>query len=626
MFFLDSTGFFSLVSLIIQAVTAWVFAAFFIALSSRSSLAVRHWRAAFLALGLGLTGVATRFLMAHQHVAQVQLVAEGTPLTRAFYALYFSGKCAFLWFLALGFGELCNHRWPRLRRVGVPLLLLAAALGASLPTIEAALLAQVPLCAMGFGYAAWASRTLAKGSHASGARITQVVALVWAAMWCLYGFSTITVGMAAPSHGSIWNVILQVSSSIDLCLQVALASGLIVVVMQAAQATVLATTRERDALREQVTRDEKLRALSTLVSGVAHEINNPLTAILGFAPDLTSDDKVLRDGAAHIVSEQAERCRGIVQRLATLGSPHASAREVLRLSSLVSRVTRGFGPQLTEAGLRLDTDLGIEQVFVFADATALEQVFANLLTNAIQASPRGESIEIRLTTTATTCEVAIEDRGPGVPGAERARIFEPFWTTKAPGVGTGLGLAVAHALVQAHLGSVAVADRPGGGARFVVSLPTCAEPEARPPAALRAAVPPPQGENLSVLVVDDEPLVRLAVARHADHYGWRAEEAESAESALRLLLDEGKAFDAVLCDLRMPGISGVGLHDHLAAHAPQVLRRVMFVTGDLTSQEAVAFAGRCHTAIIQKPLAMADVFARLRSLVASAETTPHAAT
>ena len=617
MFFLDSTGFFSLVSLIIQAVTAWVFAAFFIALSSRSSLAVRHWRAAFLALGLGLTGVAIRFLMAHQHIAQVELVAEGAPLTRVFYALYFSGKCAFLWFLALGFGELCNRSWPRLRRAGGPLLVLAAGVGASLPTIEAVLLAQVPLCAVGFGYAAWASRTLAKSTHARGAKITQGVALVWTGMWALYGFSTATVGLTAPTHGSIWNAILQVSSSIDLCLQIALASGLIVVVMQDAQATILAANRERDALREQVMRDEKLRALATLVSGVAHEINNPLTAILGFAPDLTSDDKVLRDGAAHIVTEQAERCRGIVQRLATLGSQHASVRDVLCLGSLLSRVTRGFGPQLTEADLRLDTSLGNEQAFVFADATALEQVFANLLTNAIQASPRGGSIAISLTTTATTCVVAIEDRGPGVPVAERARIFEPFWTTKAPGVGTGLGLAVGHALVQAHLGSIQVADRPGGGARFVVSLPTCAEPEARPLAPLRAAIPAPQGEGLRVLVVDDEPLVRLAVARHADHYGWRAEEAESAESALHLLLEEGKVFDAVLCDLRMPGISGVGLHDHLATHAPQVLRRVLFVTGDLTSQDAVAFASRCHTAILQKPLAMADVFARLRSLVAT---------
>ncbi len=613
MFFLDSTGFYALVVLIIQCALAWVFAAFLAALAARDLIAVGRWRSAFIALAIGLTAVMVRFLMAHRHVADVELVREGAPLTRMLYAIYLGGKCAYLWLLARGFAEMAQRPWPG-RRIWTPgVMLTAAIVGAALPTVESVLLAQVPLNAAAFGYVFWSSRPAPVGSKSFGARLAGHIALLWGLVWCGLGLAILEVGPFHPTYGSLANRVLEMNSVFDLILQVALAASLIVVAMHDAQKVTIQALEERDQLRDQVARDERLRALSTLVSGVAHEINNPLTAILGFADDLSSDSKEQRDRAASIVAEQADRCRGIVQRLSLLGSQQTPSLAILDLQQLVQRVARGFEPQLLTAGVTLVVDAS-RSAFVRGDAIALEQVVTNLLSNALQASPRGSPIRIRVGTEARTTTLLVEDRGPGVPPADRARIFEPFWTTKDPGVGTGLGLAVVHALVAAHRGSITVEDRPGGGARFLVRLPACS-----PPVAAATVDPAPTGaagysQRLRLLIVDDEPVVRLAVIRHARDLGWSTAEAGSAEVALRVLLDDREEFDAVLCDVRMPGISGVGFHDRLAVRAPHLLRRVLFVTGDLTSPEATRFAARCRAPIVTKPLPISQLLTRLQAL------------
>lgn len=616
MFFLDSLGFLSLTSLLIQCGLAWTFLAFF-AVLPRDSVAMRRWQLAFAGLGIGLTAVAIRFALAHYHIAGPDTIAEGDWRARLYYGVYLAGKATFVWFLVGGVAALRQRAWPRGGAAPIAAVGAALAVGVALRSVESILLAQAPFVVVAFLYAARCLRRGGDEAPEIGRRVARGVFLVWAVVWMVYGLAASVVGPVVPDGASPWNIVLRANSFIDLTLQASLAAALIVVVMHDAQQAVLVAVQGRDRLRERVQRDEKLRALSTLVGGVAHEINNPLTAILGFADDLASGDKPTRDAAARIVREQAERCRGIVRRMSMLGGRTNLALEPVNMGEIVERVARGFQPQLARAGVAIELALDTAPGPLEADPVGLEQVVSNLIANAIGASPRGGRVVVTTRVGAESLHLVVVDQGPGVPVVDRARIFEPFWTSKAPGEGTGLGLAVADVLVKAHGGRIEVGDAVGGGAQFEVTLPLATPrpaPVGRPTmAALQASMP-----TLRVLVVDDDPAVRAIIARQATRHGWTAVPAASGEHALDMLVAEGAAFDAVVCDLRMPGLSGMGLHDELVRRAPWLLRRLLFVTGDLSSAEAAAFAGRCNAPILTKPFGASDLFGRLREVVGGA--------
>jgi CheY-like chemotaxis protein/anti-sigma regulatory factor (Ser/Thr protein kinase) len=247
-----------------------------------------------------------------------------------------------------------------------------------------------------------------------------------------------------------------------------------------------------------------------------------------------------------------------------------------------------------------------------ADATGFEQVLANLIGNALHASPRGGTVRVTVQERSNGLSIEVLDQGAGVPVGDRSRIFEPFWTTRAHGEGLGLGLAVVDSIVRAHGGRVEVEDAPGGGARFCVHWPW------RP---LRASVAQPPTTTSStapgrarLLVIDDEPLVRAMIGRQASAEGYEVVEAESGDQALELLLTDGAEFSAIVCDLRMPGTSGADFYDHLAQRAPRWLSRLLFVTGDLASNESAAFAERCRAPILTKPFTAVDLMRRVRSV------------
>ncbi|MBK8097880.1 MAG: response regulator [Planctomycetes bacterium] len=619
MFFLDSTGFFSLVSLLIQCILAWIVAGFLMLLGRRlqPSAWLRRWSTAFLLLAVGLSAITVRFLGAHHHVLGEPLT-ENHLLTRACYAIYFVGKVGFFWYLLGGARALRGQPWPTtwVRWTG-PTVALLAALAAMLPSIESTLLVQAPLAITAFVLAA---RALRQGPSPEelGCRVAAATMLTWAAIWCAYAVTVIGVDPVHPRVDSSWSFLLRCNSLIDVVMQVTLGAALIVVVVQDVQRQALQAAAERDRLRAQVQRDERLRALSTLVSGVAHEINNPLTAILGFAADLDAADGPTRREAARIVLEQADRCRAIVQRLSVLGRQPVQTRDRIDADALVERVVAGLRPQFAQAGLTLRTTANAATTTLIGDAAGIEQVLTNLLVNALHASPRPGTVTVTTRTAADRWIVQIADQGRGVPLADRGRIFEPFFTTKPPGCGSGLGLPVAQAMVTAHGGTIQVGDADCGGAQFTVELP-CAPAAAPMPAAPPAPAPPPHaadGSPLRLLIIDDEPQVRSSIERHARTAGWRTTATDSAESALPLLQTE--RFDALLCDLRMPGMAGSGLYDHLSRHAPDLLRRLVFVTGDLTSPDAAAFARRCRAPIVSKPFAFADLLRRLREVAVGA--------
>jgi signal transduction histidine kinase/ActR/RegA family two-component response regulator len=616
MFFLDAAGFFSLVTLMAQCGLAWAIVLLFVVLGARLERTawLRSWVLAYIALATALSAVLARFLLV-SHADWTPRLAEGALLTKVLYAAYAAGKLLFLWFLLAGTFALRHRRSPRLRWSLAPILAAAALAGACLPTIEWHLLLQAPLF-VGTNLAAWwLLRSHGRERQDAGSRVVAAALLLWSLLWLVYAFAVLVAGPSHPVLESAASYVLRWNSLADLLVQSGLAFGLLTLVLQDAQFTLAATAAERDRLRSVVQRDEKLRALSTLVSGVAHELNNPLTAILGFAPDLDGPDAGTRAVAAQVVREQAERCRGIVRRLSTVAGSDAVVRRSIAVQPLLERVARGFQPALEPRRLRLQLDVPADLPDLELDATAIEQVVANLVGNAIHASPNGGVIRVAAGIDDGTARLVVEDDGPGVPLAIRAQLFEPFFTTKPTGQGSGLGLAVAHSLVRAHGGTIVVEDRVPHGARFVVTVPLA--PPAEPPMRGHEPAAVGSGRGRSVLVVDDEPLVRTTIARHFERRGWSVEHAASGAEALRVLDERGDHFAAVLCDLRMPGMSGSEVHAEVARVRPEVGARFVFATGDpLAAAEQESAAGR-RVPVVAKPFEFGEVFAAVERVAAA---------
>lgn len=641
MYFTDSSGFLSLVCLMIQCLIAWIFAAFFGVLAPSRPVWMHSFHVAFVGWGIGLTAVATRFGTCHVDEASVFKIVDGTLESRAFYGVYLSGKVLLLTGLLRGVAQ-----W-RCGRALIPVGLSAAlvcvgfVIGFTTSAVEGVLLVQVPfvvaVCALSFRLL----RPHDGPDQANLGRATvRVVLLVAGVAWILYGIGTATqlagvTGVFAPLHQ-----LVRFNSVLDLVLQVVLAGGLIIAVMTDSHDKVVSAQEERDGLRSQVQRDDKLRVSATLISGVAHEINNPLTAIIGYGEDLASSDHAVRAHAVRVVREQAARCRAIVKRMTMIGRRRLLTVSRFRLQELVQRVVDGMRPQLAEAGVDVLRDVP-QELRLVADMAGFEQVLTNLLSNAIQVSKPGQQIVIRVEALSEGVQLVVRDHGPGVPDVDHNRIFEPFWTTKRANQGTGLGLAVVDAIVHAHGGKIEISDAEGGGAEFRILWPwrsptssdgvpssessrsdqkassdegsdTTEEHTART-SDLHAQTPvdkPRQAVRL--LIIDDEHMVRSTIRRHAEKDGWQVDDVETAELGLARLLSGKDSYDAIVCDMRMPGMSGIEFHDELVKVAPELLNFTLFVTGDLASRAAEEFSLRCRSAVMAKPFAPSELVQRLR--------------
>ena len=624
MFFTDSSGFFSLVCLMIQCGIAWIFAAFFGVLAPGRPAWLHSFFVAFVGLGIALTSMSTRFALMHLQLAGNADLVDGAVAVRAFYGVYFAGKVLFFVCLLRGVGL-----W-RSRRAIVPIRLLAMlvsvgfVLGIVLPAVESVLMVQGPVAVAASLYCAHLLRPSKElDSRNLGRSVVRVVLILTAVAWGLYTFATVAHFGAPPGARGSLNVLLRFNALIDLALQIVLAAGLIIAVMTEAYDRVVQAQEERDRLRGQVQRDDKLRVSATLISGVAHEINNPLTAIIGYGEDLVSEDVTVRTHAARVVQEQAARCRAIVKRMSAIGQRRLLATTAFSAKELVQRVVDGLRPQLEQAGVTITCDVPSQPAIV-ADVVGFEQVLANLISNAIQVSKPGQSVAVSVYPSLDGARLCVRDHGPGIPIADRNHVFEPFWTTKRPSHGTGLGLAVVDAIVHAHSGKLEIEDVDGGGAMFVVTwprrspssadaLPTRASADAPPTRGITKARANVVGHGARLLIIDDEELVRATIRRHAEASGWLVDDVESAEMGLTRLA-WAESYDAIVCDLRMPGMSGAEFYDELAKRDPQLLEHTLFVTGDMASLDAVEFASRCRSRILGKPFVPSELIQQLNQL------------
>ncbi|MDB4887049.1 MAG: sensor protein, partial [Gemmatimonadetes bacterium] len=359
-------------------------------------------------------------------------------------------------------------------------------------------------------------------------------------------------------------------------------------------------------------RNEKLAAVGQLVSGVAHELNNPLSSILHFAEDLLDDRRTQGDAEAlGMIRDQARRSRSIVRDLLSFVQQRDVVAEAVSLAGTVAATVRAMMPSAEMLGVRVHLETAQESV-VHLDRAALEQVITNLLSNAIQAAGMGGEVWVRTACGPGCCRIVVEDSGPGISPEVLPRIFDPFFTTKPTGEGTGLGLSVSLGIVEQFGGRIATEPRGGNlpGSRFVVTLPLTGGPAdtaIAPAVAATPARPVMEPGSCRVLLIDDEPSIRSALRRFFTRRGWQVEEAGDGAAGLALLSRDAGRFALVVSDLRMPGLSGVDLHDRLVADRSQVLPRMIFSTGDVASHEAASFVQRTSCPVLQKPFELAEL-------------------
>ncbi|MGH9805536.1 MAG: hybrid sensor histidine kinase/response regulator [Candidatus Acidiferrales bacterium] len=385
-------------------------------------------------------------------------------------------------------------------------------------------------------------------------------------------------------------------------------------------------------LEDKVVQREKLATLGQLLTGIAHEINNPLTAVSGYAELLLAESltPALREKTARLCLE-AERASRIVRSLLLFARGAGAERQPVHVAEMLTRALALRAYEFKIENIRVEREFSPEAPRVFADATQLQQVFLNLLLNAEQAiRSQRQHGQITLRTRWEPAKervlAEVADDGPGIPAAVLPHIFDPFFTTKSTPEGTGLGLSISRAIVREHGGELSVESETGRGATFIVALP--AEPvRARPqpppqpaPRATRKVVQPRQPQGQRILVVDDEPVVAHLIADTLRQQGHAVQVHTDSRRALALACRE--PFQLIICDIRMPELDGPGFHRLLTQRQPDLARRVLFTTGDTLARETLEFLENARLPYLPKPFHVEELRSMVTDLLEEMEPPP----
>ncbi len=367
---------------------------------------------------------------------------------------------------------------------------------------------------------------------------------------------------------------------------------------------------ERTRLEEQLRQSEKLTALGRMISGVAHELNNPLAVIKGYLEIILARHPMAGQTRHDLlkVAREAERASNLVGNFLTLARVRPSPQVPTQLNEVVQRVLERSRIDLRMARIETRLDLTNNLPPIQANPDKLEQVIDNLVRNAIQAlsSERCGGI-VRLATERFngSIRVRVEDNGPGVPEHLASRIFEPFFTTKPAGKGTGLGLSISHGIISEHNGRLYQQPSELGGAGFVMELPLTrtvvpAEIPAAEPTPGEPAPPGPTGSPPArILILDDEPTLVEMLGQVVRHLGHETRLCSCPVEALKEI--EKSDFDLILSDYRMPDLDGRQFYERVTAIKAHLRSRIIFLTGDVANEDTQNFLASTGNPCILKP-------------------------
>ncbi len=382
----------------------------------------------------------------------------------------------------------------------------------------------------------------------------------------------------------------------------------------AIQITVREVT-DRSHLEQQLREAERLSALGQLIASVAHELNNPLAIVAGYSQLLTKrpglDDRTRQD-FQKVVAE-SERAAKIVRNLLTFARPRDPDKRQVDINQLINNVLAERAAEFQANNIRVEKRLATELPKTSADPAQFEQIIHNLVSNAIQAQPANQDkvgrIEVSTYEYGAYIRIAVADEGPGIAPDVMPKIFEPFFSTRLPGHGTGLGLTICRAVLEEHHGKIWVQSELGKGAKFFVELPIIGgtdELDAEPEAPAGDAVEfDPSASQYRLLIVDDEPgivdVLRESLARH----GYSVDTAGNGAEALRCLA--ANRYDLIITDLRMPDMDGEKMYHAVFERNPALAKRIIFLTGDTISSAARSFLDWTGNRWFSKPFQIADL-------------------
>ena len=372
----------------------------------------------------------------------------------------------------------------------------------------------------------------------------------------------------------------------------------------------LAMQEELERERNRAHQNEKLSALGELLAGVAHELNNPLSIVVGYA--LMLQDKIedpSQKQRIERVGQAAERCAKIVKMF--LAMARQSPLELVNCSvnEILEAVIDAVGPNLEASGIGLKVDLGVNIPMVEVDPDQLAQVFTNLILNAehvLSNKTKGGRIKVitRYEKKRNEVVVKIRDNGEGIPKAIQRRIFEPFFTTKGPGIGTGVGLALSHRIVNSHNGVLSVHSVEEKGATFFVRLKAVADFVDLQTLPVEEQE---QSGRLSICLVDDEVGVTELMRDILEEAGHQVDVQNDPVNALAQVAS--KKFDIILCDMKMAGIDGREFYRRVVENDPTCASNFAFVTGDTMSPQVANFLISTSVPYLEKPIVPKDLIA-----------------
>jgi|GEM_PF-3742156 len=376
--------------------------------------------------------------------------------------------------------------------------------------------------------------------------------------------------------------------------------------------------RDKLALQDQLFQTEKLSTLGEVISSVAHELNNPLTGVIGFS-ELLADNKNLDEKTNEILNKilhEADRCRKIVSNLLWFSRKHPVEKTRTNINSLVDEILELKEYEMKVTNINVDKNLSPDIPITSGNPHLLQQVFFNIINNAHQAmisQDSGGTLRITTSRQGNAIVADFSDTGPGIDPDIMPRIFDSFFTTKMPHKGTGLGLSLSKEIIENHGGSISAKSEPGKGSAFTVTIPIVS-PEAVKNKDAVVLNPPASVEPGRILIVDDEESILDLLREVLENKKHVIDAASDADEALEKMAT--RDYDCIISDIRMPGMDGNELYEHLSEIKDDVRDKIVFITGDVLNEETDRFISGTNIRCLEKPFTADEILAVVNCVLA----------
>jgi PAS domain S-box-containing protein len=371
----------------------------------------------------------------------------------------------------------------------------------------------------------------------------------------------------------------------------------------------------RNELEQKALLNNRLATVGVMAAGIAHEINNPLTAVVGYSDLLLNSDIPAEiRGDVELINEGGKRAGHIVEGLLAFARQRKPQRKKVQINDIIKTTLDLQTYALKMSNVNIVTRLDPNLPMTVADPSQIQQVFLNLIVNAmaeIQKTGEGGTLGITTENEDDLIRISFKDSGPGIARENLDRIFDPFFTTKDVGEGTGLGLSISHGIISEHNGRIYVRSHKGKGATFVVELPVVSKSEQL---AFEETSQELQSEKKArILVVDDESVIRTLITRVLENEGHEVNAVDSGEKALDLI--KSNRYNLILLDIKMPGIGGIELYKRIKEIADSLANRIVFITGDVMGDDTQKFLMKTKAPYIMKPFDSAKLKIEISSLL-----------